>query len=132
MVSFLFLGCQGRFLGKTFPHVNYAFSDRTGHHHIAMEHLELDYDYVIDNKAETITFDGTIKYYPKEIPLRADISRITFETFFLDKDKKVIKVFSFPMYDQKISETVPFKKSFPYDRQYAFVTFAYSGVISEY
>jgi hypothetical protein len=124
---------EKQFLGKQFNYCqlqNYKLTN-SGHHLWKHKHLHIDYDYSIDHEANTITFDGTVKFNPDYIKEQTMLyslfsSRCEFRVLFADKAGKVVAVELFYMLlGADIYESVPFKETLPYDDSYCHVIFFY-------
>jgi len=130
IIGFLF-ACAHPQIGKQLPPGNYERISGLNHHTVMLKHLTIEFDHSINQVKNTITFDGVVRFRKDQLDSAGwELNELWIEVYFLDRNRKVINVKSFCLMPMRnILEPIPFKKTFPYDSRYSFVTFAYEGKI---
>ena len=133
-LSLTLIACTDPMLGKKLPIGNYPqFSNGTnGHHQVAFERgmAKLEYDWHINNDANTLTFDGVCYIYTadwKAFGASSDKDgSMAVSAYILNKNYEVVEVvsFFFPFGPETpVKEKTKINKTIPYNGDYKFVTY---------
>ena len=128
IIGFLF-ACTHPYVGKQVPPGywrNCPSIKGSDHHTLMLQHLTVDFNHSINPSKNKISLDGFVRLRKDQAPSSWTITELFIEVWFLDSAWNIIKVKSFTLTPMKVvSEPIPFKKTFPYDSRYSFITFNY-------
>lgn len=127
-------GCTDPMLGKKFPPGSYPqfINGKIGHHLIPFEDGKavLEYDWFMNSEENTLTLKGNFSINAFEweaftkSPYR--LGEVIISAFLLNQNYEVIKVENFLFYidhNVELRAENEFKKTFPFNKEYKFITF---------
>ena len=126
----LFLGCSHYLVGKTInPKYCYPLKEDLKRHYIEYTSATFNYGFVIDDRKNEITFDGSVKLNPSEIAGGNRIFQLKINFNFCDENYQVVASKYLMLYDKSTFEPIAFKKTFPYSKDYYYVAVDFSGYV---
>lgn len=114
-------------MGKTLVDGDYPDVSQSGQHMVRLQHLDMNYDCLVDEKEESITFDGHVQFRQEGLSDGWYVSELVFTVYFLDSNRTVIGVEYMTLFPSNQSAGIgfPFKRKFKYNKDYKYVAYSY-------